>query len=137
MELEPDGVEACLLGRLRELPRFLLHVVGVVDGLSGCVAPNLKFLAESPRRLEGSGRGLRQPCFRVLFDWRFFPGIEAERLGFVVGIFCGNRSLRGSFAGGSAVTACRGAICPRHLAFKEDGGRGRRRLPFPILLLAP
>ena len=116
MELEPDGVEAHLLGRLRELPRFLLRVVGVDDGLSGCVEQKPKILAAPPGRLEGSGRGLRQPRSHVLFDWRLLARIEAERLGFVVGIFCGNRSLRGSFAGGSAVTtrhaARGGAFCP-------------------------
>ena len=105
MELKADGVEAHLLGRLHELPCFLLHVVGVVDGLSGCVEPKPKILEASPGRLEGSGRGLRQTHFRVLSDWRPFSGVEAERLGFVVGIFCGNRSLKGSFAGGLAVTA--------------------------------
>ena len=57
LELEPDVVEACLLGRLRGLPRFLLYVVGVDDGLFGCVEPELKTLAASPGRLEGSGRG--------------------------------------------------------------------------------
>ena len=116
MKLEPDGVEAHWLGRLCKLPRSWLHIVGVDDGLSGFAEPKLKILAASPGRLEDSSRGLRQPCFHVLSAWRFFPGIEAERLGFVVGIFCGNRSLRGSFAGGSAVTtrhAVRGgAICP-------------------------
>ena len=76
-----------MVGGLRELSRFLLHVVGVVDGLTGYVETRLKILAAPPGRLEGLGRGLRQPRFRVLFDWRFFPGIEAARLGFVVGFF--------------------------------------------------
>ena len=86
-----------------------MHVVGVVDGLTGFVGPKLKILVVPLGRIEGSGRGLRQPRSHVLFDWRLLPGIEAEHLGFVVGIFCGNRSLRGSFAGGSAVTACHAA----------------------------
>ena len=96
MELKPVGVEACLVGGLRELSRFSLHVVGVADGLTGCVEMRLKILAAPPGRLEGSGRGLRQPRSHILSVWRLFPGIEAECFGFVTGIFCGNRLLVGS-----------------------------------------
>ena len=103
--------------------------------------PELKILAVSHGRLEGSGRGLRQPRSHVLSVWRLFPKIEAERFGFVAGIFCGNRLLVGSFTGGSAVTArhaaCGGTTFPRFLALKRGKRGGRYRLPFPILHLAP
>ena len=125
-----------MLGRLRELPRFSLCVVEVVNGSSGCAKPKLKTSVALPGLLEDSGRGLRQPRSHVLSDWRLFSEFEAERLGFVVGIFRGNRSLVGSFAGGSAVTArhaaCRDAILPQRLALKEErGGNGAGyRSPF-------
>ena len=97
----------------------------------------LKFLAAPPGQLEGLGRGLRQPRPHIPSVWRFFPGIEAECFGFIAGIFCGNRLLVGSFAGGLAVTArhaaCGGMIRPRLLALKGEGeGNGTGyRSPFP------
>ena len=105
MELKLVGVDACMVGGLRELSRFSLHVVGVTDGFTGCVVMRLKILAAPPRRLEGSGHGLRQPCSHVLSDWRFRPGIEAERLGFIVqsadyGQIDAHWQTRGGGAGG-------------------------------------
>ena len=74
-----------MVGGLRELSRSLMRVAEVVDGLTGFVETRLEILAAPPGRLEGSGRGLRQPRSHVLSDWRLLPGIEAEHLGFVVG----------------------------------------------------
>ena len=97
----------------------------------------LKFLAASSGRLEGLGRGLRQPRPHVVSVWRFFPGFVAERFGFVAGIFYGNRSLVGSFAGGLSATARHaargGVIRPRLSALKGEGeGNGSDyRSPFP------
>ena len=77
-------------------------------------------------RLEGLDRGPRQPRPHVLAGRRFTARDQGRvSSASSCGIFCGYRSLAGSFAEGAAVTA------PRFKKAREE----RLRLPFLILAL--